>query len=126
MPRSINVPEQIYAPGSYSFEIDTPTRSDRAEVTLTRVRIPPASGWPDGELFRFRIFERDRGDGTLHQVTEGTMMGGYVPAIPERGLPENSPCGVGLQWSADRDKDIIRFEVEVLQEFRTAITIEFI
>mgnify|MGYP001602017839 CR=1 FL=1 len=118
MPDVITIPEQTIPIGSYAHEIDAPARRTAARITLTR----PGAGWPIGAVLTYRIFERERG-GNLLLLTGTTEMGG--PIIGKGGVV-NPPLVIGLSWPDDRDKDVIRFEVEVLQAITTAITVEFL
>lgn len=124
MPRRLDLPSTVIAPGSYAHEVDTPTRSDSASLTFTREGIAPATSWPEGDLFDLRVYERDRGDGSVHLLYSARIAGGEV-IHPGTGQV-NPPMQVGLSWAADKDKDIIRAELDVFQTFRTAITLEFV
>jgi len=108
--------------GPFSFEIDSPTRSDAAVVTITRT----SAVWPVGPVFSYVISERNRGSQDLNVLTSGTESGTGGPVEDRDGNPTNPPFRITLRWAADKDKDIIRFEGEVLQSFNTSITVEFI
>jgi hypothetical protein len=43
-----------------------------------------------------------------------------------RGGVVNPPLVITLTWPPDADRDLIRFEVTVLQTFTTAIIVDFI
>ena len=119
MAQRINLPRQAIPPGFYSHEIIAPTRSSAARVTLTRA----PGGWPAGELFTYRAFERERNSGALNLLTSGTESGG--PAVGKDGTV-NPPLVITLRWPVDKDRDLIRFELDVVQTFTTAITVEFL
>jgi len=148
MAQRINLPRQAIPPGFYSHEIIAPTRSSAARVTLTRA----PGGWPAGELFTYRAFERERNSEALSQLgrlrrlmratfwwgrqvssvvirhsinllTSGMESGG--PAVGKDGTV-NPPLVITLRWPVDKDRDLIRFELDVVQTFTTAITVEFL
>jgi hypothetical protein len=126
MPKSIRIPSgngfQDFTPGPFSIEIDTQTRSDSAVVTVTRT----SAFWPTGPLFTYVISERNRGSNELHRLTSGTESGTGGPVLDRQGNPTNPPFRITLRWAVDKDKDVLRFEGEVLQTFNSSITVEFI
>ena len=119
MPRKVSLSARDYVPGAYQVEIDAPNRKNSAVITMTREGL----GWPVGELFTYRVYERNRGSQTLQLLTGATESGG--PAVGRDGTV-NPPLRISLQWAPDKDKDVIRFEMDVVQTFRTAITMEFL
>jgi hypothetical protein len=119
MAQKINIPYQEIPVGTYVHEIQAPGRKDAALLTMTRQPL----GWPAGPLFTYVVSERNRGQATATILTSGAEEGG--PSIGKDGTV-NPPFKIGLRWAADKDKDIIRFEVTVLQPFSTALSIEFI
>lgn len=123
MAQRINLPRQAIPPSPigepYSYEIIAPNRSSAAQLTMTRA----PGGWPPGELFTYRAFERERNSGALNLLTGGTESGG--PAVGKDGTV-NPPLVVTLTWPLDKDRDLIRFELDVVQTFTTAITVEFL
>jgi hypothetical protein len=103
--------------GPFAREITSPTRANGAIITLTR------ENWPAGDLFDWRVYERDR-NGELKFLTGGHELGGFVPR--RDGQPGEQPLVIQLSWPADRDKDRIRFEADVFQSFNTTPTIEWL
>lgn len=106
--------------GPFVREITTPTRANGARITLTRGNTN--EGWPDGALFDWRVYERDR-NGSLHLITQGGETGGTVTG---KDGSLNPPLVIELTWPVDKDKDVIRFEADVFQEFNTTASIEWL
>lgn len=119
MAQRINLPRQVIPIGSYTHEIMAPNRSNAARLTMTRAPL----GWPIGELFTYRISERERNSETLNLLTFGTESGG--PAIGKDGTI-NPPFVVTLTWPLDKDRDLIRIELDVVQPFETALAVDFL
>lgn len=119
MAQRINISRREIPVGSYSHEILAPNRSNAAQFTLTRA----PGGWPEGELFTYRFYERERNSDNLNLLTSGTESGGL--AMGKDGTP-NPPFGVTLTWPPDKDRDLIRIELDVVQTFTTALTLEFL
>lgn len=111
----------VFPTGPFSVEIDTPTRSSSAVVTVERT----ATVWPVGPLFTYQISERNRGSSTLNVLMSGAESGTGEEVIGRDGTV-NSPFRITLRWANDADKDIIRFEGEVLQPFTSSILVEFL
>jgi hypothetical protein len=103
--------------GFRAFEITTPTRANGAKVTMERL------SWPAGALFRWDVYERER-NGTLTHLAGADELGG--PAVRRDGLPGDAPLVITLRWAADRDKDVIRFEVTVEQDFSSNVSLEWL
>lgn len=118
MAQNVSLSERDYAPGSYSVEVDAPSRKNGATVTLTR----PGAGWPVGEVFEWRVYEKER-NGVLTPLASAVEFGGQIIG---KGGVINPPLQVTLTWPLDRDKDRIRFEIDVRQTIRTAITLAFV
>lgn len=119
MPQRISIAARDYTPGFYQAEVQAPNRKSGAVLTLTR----EAPGWPDGDLFHYAIYERNRGETQANLIASASESGGS--AVGRDGTP-NPPLRVALSWSDDKDKDVIRFDITVIQTFRTAITLEFV
>lgn len=149
MAQRVDIPLGPVPPGLYAHDILAPARSDSAKLTLTRQPL----GWPVGALFTYRVYERERAGSsaslarleklnamneeptvfnraaaaaainTLDLITSGTESGG--PSIGKDGTV-NPPFVVTIKWGADKDRDLLRFELDVLQLFTTAITVEFL
>lgn len=119
MAQRIQLPSQLIPVGSYVHEILAPTRANGARVTLTRT-----TPWPVGDVLTYRIYERER-NGTLQLLVGATESGQGADFVGKDGTV-NPPLAVQLNWGADRDRDLIRFELDVLQSFTTGITVEFI
>ena len=118
MAQRIHIPQQVIPPGSYAHEITAPSRSNSARLMMTRQ--PP---WPVGNVFTYRAYERERHTGEAKLLTFGTLTGG--PSTAKDGTP-NPPWELILTWAADKDRDLIRFEIDVIQAFTTAVTVEFL
>ena len=103
--------------GPRVFEISTPNRANGAKITMQR------NSWPEGDLFRWDLYERER-KGTLVHLSGADETGGFRPR--RDGLPGETPLVIGLSWPVDKDKDRIRFELTVHQEFSSDVTIEWL
>jgi len=110
--RQFNLSEREIAPGTYSFQIDTPTRSDSVTFTLTR----PGTGWPTGAVLTYQISERERGGELALLVGPGVMDGGDGPI---------GPASITIRWPPDKDKDLVQVDVVVQQRFTTAVNLQF-
>ena len=119
MATSVTLPYLPVTPGAYAHEILTPGRANGARLTMTRA---PA-GWPSGALFTLRILERQR-NGVLQPLARWAETGG--PALGKDGVTVNPPLVTSIQWGADKDRDLVRVELDVVQTFSTAITVEFL
>jgi hypothetical protein len=104
--------------GSQAFEIDTPVRANGAHITVRRFGF----SWPAGALFNWRVYERER-NGTLNLLTQGEEQGG--PVVGRDGTID-PPLLIGLSWQPDKDKDLLRFEVDVFQTFTTEVFIDWV
>ena len=117
MASSIHIPSTSFPPGTYSNEVLTPVRANGARITVSR-----DVQWPVGAVFSYQISERQR-NGSLNLLTGATEPGGQMIG---KGGVVNPPLVITLTWPPDADRDLIRFEVTVLQTFTTAITVDFI
>lgn len=100
--------------GVREFEIGTPVRANGAKITLQR------SSWPEGPLFRWDVHERNR-DGTLLPLAGADETGGFRPR--RDGQPGETPLVIQLNWPIDKDKDLIRFTINVLQPFTSDVSL---
>lgn len=119
MAQRIDIPLSTIPIGSYVHEILAPARKNSAILTMTR----QPNGWPSGELFTYRVYERNRNAAEAGLLTFGTESGG--PAVGKDGTV-NPPFSVTLTWPDDKDRDLIRIELDVVQAFETALTVEFV
>lgn len=119
MAQRIDIPLGLVPPGSYAHEILAPARSNAAKITMTRQPVE----WPVGELFTYRVFDRERNSGVVNLMTSGTEYGGL--RIGRDGTV-NPTFSRAFIWREDKDRDLIRIELTVVQTFTTAITIEFL
>lgn len=100
--------------GTRDFELVSPSRANGAKITMQR------SSWPAGALFRWDVYERNRG-GTLLPLAGADEDGGVRPR--RDGQPGETPLIISLNWPADKDKDIIRFSINVLQSFTSDVSL---
>jgi len=119
MAQRINLPYRTIPVGNYVHEILTPVKKNSAVMTMTR----QPDGWPVGELFTYRIYERNRNSPDATLLTFGTESGG--PSTGRDGTI-NPPFRVSLTWPVDKERDLIKVELDVVQAFNTAITLEFV
>lgn len=74
-------------------------------------------------MFQYHISERQR-TGVLRELMSATESGTGGPLRGKGGVV-NPPLVIRLTWPLDADRDLIRFEVTVLQPFVAGITMEF-
>lgn len=117
MATSIHFGPLLVPLGVQAFEISGPSRANGATIRITRT-----VEWPAGALFNWRVYERER-NGTLLLLASGSEQGG--PAVGRDGTI-NPPLVIGLNWAADRDKDVIRFEADVAQVFVTEVFVDWV
>jgi len=118
MASSIHIGPLVIQPGNnQTFEITAPSRANGATIKISRF------SWPAGALFTYRVLEAERGSGDPQLLTSGTENGGTV--IGKNGEID-PPLIIGLKWAADKDRDRIRFEVDVFQAFTTEVFMDFI
>lgn len=122
MAQKIQLPQLLIPAGNYSHEIDAPARANSARLTMTRPGSP--LWWPIGDVFTWRVYERER-NGVLQLLCSGTEKGSGAD-ITGRDGASNPPLTLTMRWPVDRDKDHIRIELDVLQAFTTAVTLEFL
>lgn len=99
--------------GLTALEITAPVRANGARVILQR------QAWPEGQLFTWKVWERER-NGLLVPLAAATEFGG--PAPFRDGTPGDAPLVITLSWPADKDKDLIRVEIDALQAFASDVT----
>lgn len=118
MARTIDIASvNVLAGDGQAFEVDSPTRANGCRISIARFN------WPAGQLFRWRVYERER-NGTLQPLTEGNEIGGVVPR--RDGQPGEQPLSIELRWATDVDRDRIRFEFDVQQPFTAGVKIDWI
>ena len=117
MASTIDIVSVVVPVGPQAFEVDSPVRANGAIITLTRF------SWPVGPLFTWRIFERER-NGVLQPLTSADESGG--PAPRRDGQPGDAPLVISLRWAADRDRDRIRIELDVVQSFTAGVKLDWI
>lgn len=103
---NVNVP--VTQPGvPLVYEIDTPSRKSGALITVDR------NAWPEGALFDLRIYLAERG-GEYRFITGSNESGGA--ASPRNGV-QNPPLVIRLEWPLDKDRERLKFEIDVHQPF---------
>jgi hypothetical protein len=121
MAERINRSARVIAVGQYQFDILAPARANGAKITVTREAGAP---WPVGDVFTYRIYERDRDASNTRLLAQATERGSGIEET-SRGV-RNPPLVITLRWPVDRDRDLIRVELDVLQAFRAAFVMEYI
>jgi len=116
MARTIDIASITVPVGPSAFEVDSPVRANGAIITLTRF------SWPIGPLFTWRIFERER-NGVLQLLASAAEEGGEGRFMDGT---TGAPLIISVRWSADKDRDRIRIELDVVQQFTAGVKLDWI
>lgn len=121
MPRSISIPSQQYSVSQYQFTIDRlPNNSEGFILSFTR------ENWPTGNCLQILV-ERADAAGVYEHWREATFPGG---TITRRDGTVETVSSLRGEWptvrGAKQRKTNIRVTVNVLQQLRTAVTLDYL